>query len=72
MGLVLLKYSLPRSARAKCPTMYETLSILKNIPADICREEFLIPEILKLNVTEDDMEREHRYWNQSIKQDLGF
>ena len=41
--------------------MYETLAILKNIPAEICREEFLIPEILKLNISEDDMEKEHRY-----------
>jgi len=60
VALVLLKFSLPPSVRKKCPSMYETLSILKNLPQEICREEFLIPEILKLNITEDDMEREHR------------
>jgi len=60
VGLVLLKYSLPQSVRKKCPSMYETLAVLKNIPDQICREDFLIPEVLKLNVTEDDMEREHR------------
>ena len=40
--------------------MYETLAILKSLPKEICREEFLIPEVLKLSITEDDMEREHR------------
>ena len=46
--------------RRKCPSMYETLEVLKNLPAEIVREEFLIPEVLRLDVTEEDMEREHR------------
>jgi hypothetical protein len=29
-------------------------------PICLPREEFLIPKILKLNITEDDMEQEHR------------
>ena len=54
--------------------MYETLEVLKHLPADIVREEFLIPQVqkksknqlnkipqvLRLDVTEEDMEREHR------------
>lgn len=40
--------------------MYETLDRLKHLPQKIVSEEFLIPEILKLDITEEDMEREHR------------
>ena len=41
--------------------MYETLDRLKHLPQKIVSEEFLIPEILKLDITEEDMEREHRW-----------
>ena len=60
VGLVLLKAALPRKVRRKCPSMYETLDVLKHLPDNICTEEFLIPEVLKLDVSEEDMEREHR------------
>ena len=60
VALVLIKESLPRKVRKKCPSMYETLDVLKNLPPEICHEEYLIPEILRLDITEDDMEREHR------------
>lgn len=60
VALVLLKMALPRKVRRKCPSMYETLDVLKHLPANICSEELLIPEVLRLNITEDDMEREHR------------
>ena len=40
--------------------MYETLDRLKHLPQNIVSEEFLIPEVLKLDITEEDMEREHR------------
>jgi len=60
VALVLIKYSLPHKVRRKCPSMYETLDRLKHLPQKIVSEEFLIPEILKLDITEEDMEREHR------------
>jgi len=60
VGLVVLKYSLPAKVRKNCPTMYETLDVLKHLPAHICTEQFLIPHVLKLNLSEDDMEKEHR------------
>lgn len=60
VALVLLKMALPRKVRRKCPSMYETLDVLKHLPANVCSEELLIPEVLRLNITEDDMEREHR------------
>ena len=61
--------------------MYETLEVLKHLPAEIVTEQFLIPQVrncnthkklferislnkipqvLRLDVTEEDMEREHR------------
>jgi len=60
VALVLLKSALPRKVRRQCPSMYETLDVLKHLPEKICSEEFLIPEVLKLDVSEEDMEREHR------------
>ena len=60
VGLVLLKYSLTPKVRKACPTMYETLDGLKHLPVAICTEQFLIPHVLKLNITENDMEKEHR------------
>ena len=60
VALVLMKSALPRKVRRKCPSMYETLDVLKHLPDHICTEEFLIPEVLKLDVSEEDMEREHR------------
>ena len=60
VALVLLKEALPRKVRRKCPSMSETLDVLKHLPAEICTEEFLFPEVLRLDISEDDMEREHR------------
>jgi len=60
VALVLIKHALPRKIRRRCPSMYETLEVLKHLPAHIVREEFLIPQVLRLDVTEEDMEREHR------------
>jgi hypothetical protein len=40
--------------------LYETLTALKTPPPEILKEEFLIPAMLTLKITEDDMEREHR------------
>ena len=31
--------------RRRCPSMYETLEVLKHLPAHIVREEFLIPQV---------------------------
>ena len=59
-GACLLKMALPRKVRRKCPSMYETMDVLKHLPANVCSEELLIPEVLRLNITEDDMEKEHR------------
>merc|ERR1712106_477211 len=61
VGLVLLKYSLgPKKVKEACTSMYETLQVLKNLPPPISCEEFLIPQVLRIGVTEDDMEKEHR------------
>lgn len=60
VALVLIKHALPRKVRRHCPSMYETLEVLKHLPGHIVREEFLIPQVLRLDVTEEDMEREHR------------
>lgn len=60
VALVLIKFSLPRSVRKKCPSMFETLDALKNLPEPIVQEDVLVQEVLRLNLSEEDMEKEHR------------
>nr|CAD7414896.1 unnamed protein product [Timema poppensis] len=61
VALVLLKFSLGRAGvLKKCPTMYETLEVLRNPPQAIMEEEFLINQMHRLNLTEEDFEYEHR------------
>ncbi len=60
VGLVLLKYSLPKHVRKRCPSMYETLEVLKNLPEEVTEEHFLVEQVLRLRLSESDMERENR------------
>lgn len=60
VGLVLLKNVLTDTARKKCPSMYETLTLLKELPSDITNEAFLIPQVLQIDISEEVMAKEHR------------
>ena len=40
--------------------MYETLDALKHLPPNVKNEHFLVEEITRLDITEDDMKREHK------------
>ncbi|KAF4518857.1 hypothetical protein B566_EDAN006708 [Ephemera danica] len=61
VALVLLKCGLGRGdVLRRCPTMYETLEALRNLPAHIMEEDFLVAQVLKLSITEDDFEYEHQ------------
>ena len=46
--------------RKKCPSMYETLTLLKELPGDITNEAFLIPQVLQIDISEEAMAKEHR------------
>ena len=59
VGLVLLKATLPKRIRKECPSMFETLEALKTIPPGLKDEEFLVEEILRLDITDEDMKREN-------------
>ncbi|XP_023230960.1 TBC1 domain family member 10A-like isoform X1 [Centruroides sculpturatus] len=60
-ALVILKQVLGRQeVLKKCPTMYETLEKLRNIPTEALQEDFLVYQGLKLNISEGDMEKEHQ------------
>ncbi len=59
VGLVLLKAALPKAVRKQCPSMYETLEALKNVPPGMKNEDFLVEEIVRLNITDEDMKREN-------------
>ncbi|XP_054724289.1 TBC1 domain family member 10A-like [Uloborus diversus] len=61
VALVILKCVLGKQETLKnCPTMYETLECLRHIPAEYLQDDFLIMQVLKLNITENDMEKEHQ------------
>ncbi|CAD6221606.1 GSCOCG00011619001-RA-CDS [Cotesia congregata] len=69
VGLVLLKGCLGRTSLTKCcPTMYETLQVLRNPPPEIMEEEVLVYHILRLNLSEEDFEYEHQ--RQSLKRKM--
>ncbi len=59
VGLVLLKSALPKRVRIECPSMFETLEALKVIPPGLKNEDFLVQEVLRLDLTDDDMRREN-------------
>ena len=40
--------------------MYETLTVLKELPAEVTAEEFLVSKVLALDVDEPEMKREHK------------
>lgn len=60
VALVLVKFSLTKEVRKNCPSMYETLDVLKNLPERVTEEHFLVDQILRLELKEEAMEREHR------------
>ena len=60
VGLVLIKFTLTRSVRKQCQSLFETLEALKDLPEEVCEENFLVEQVIKLNISEADMEKEHR------------
>ncbi|XP_074643871.1 TBC1 domain family member 10B-like [Tubulanus polymorphus] len=62
IGLVFFKFTLgSKEQLSECPSLYETLEKLKHIPPAIMEEEFLLHEMLKLPISERDMEKEHQH-----------
>ena len=59
VGLVILKAALPKRVRNQCPSMFETLEALKIVPRGLKNEEFLVGEIIRLDINDDDMRKEH-------------
>ncbi|GFY65585.1 TBC1 domain family member 10A [Trichonephila inaurata madagascariensis] len=61
VALVILKTVFARAETLKnCPSMYETLECLRHIPSEYLQEDYLIFQVLKLNINEHDMEKEHQ------------
>jgi len=61
VALVVLKFSLGRQhVLKKCPTMCETLEVLRHPPQAIMDEEFIVYQMNRLNLTEEDFEYEHQ------------
>lgn len=42
-----------------CPSMYETLEKLRNIPKQYLSEQVLVDHVLKLELHDRDLQREH-------------
>lgn len=56
VGVVLLRYGLDL---VKSDSMFDTLQALRNLPASITAEEFLIARVNEVNITDADLEKEH-------------
>jgi hypothetical protein len=51
VALVIMKFSLGRQGvLKKCPTMYETLEVLRNPPQTIMDEEFIVHQVKYINI----------------------
>ncbi|XP_078523366.1 TBC1 domain family member 10A [Lissotriton helveticus] len=72
VGLVLLKSMLGSSEKLKsCQGQYETMEKLKSIDSKYMNEVFLMTEIIELNITERDIEREHLFQLKKWKEEHG-
>ncbi|CAH2294959.1 TBC1 domain family member 10A [Pelobates cultripes] len=72
VALVLLKYTLGSSEKLKsCQGQYETMEKLKAIDPKYMQENFLIGEIVELQITERDVEREHLIQLKKWKEEFG-
>uniref|UniRef100_A0A146ZT07 TBC1 domain family member 10A n=1 Tax=Fundulus heteroclitus TaxID=8078 RepID=A0A146ZT07_FUNHE len=61
VGLALLKCLLGTQEKVKsCQGLYETVELLKKIRPEYMREAFLVQEIIDLQVSEKDIEKEHQ------------
>jgi len=60
VGLVLVKHSFNKSTTIKaCPTMYESMDVLRHLKPAVTDEEFLVSQMLKLPISEEEMEKVH-------------
>lgn len=59
-AIVIISMTLEHSVK-KCPTMYETLEVLRHIPAKNLTESILIDRIHKLDLNDRDLQREHQH-----------
>ena len=58
VALVLLKCTLTKEVRKECPTMYETLSKLKELPSKVTNEEFLVKNVININISDEHIRQE--------------
>lgn len=70
VGLVLLKCMLGSQEKLKaCQGLYETMELLRAIHPQYMQESFLVHEIIELQVSEKDIEKEHhaqlRRWKEA-------
>uniref|UniRef100_UPI00358F2DBD TBC1 domain family member 10A isoform X2 n=1 Tax=Myxine glutinosa TaxID=7769 RepID=UPI00358F2DBD len=60
VALVLLRHALGTSEKVKsCPGLYETMEKLRSLPHNELHEHYLVKAILELDVSENDIEKEH-------------
>ncbi|XP_068096587.1 TBC1 domain family member 10A [Hyperolius riggenbachi] len=72
VALILLKFTLGTSEKLKsCQGQYETMEKLRAIDPRCMQENFLIPEIVELQITERDVEREHLIQLKKWKEEFG-
>ena len=58
VALVILKSTLTKATRQKCPESIDTLSALQNISNIITNEHFLMKNVISMNITDDFIKKE--------------
>ena len=60
VGLVLLKCTLTKKVRKECTSLFETLAILKELPNNVTNEDFLVKNVIKINIGDKDIKDERK------------
>jgi hypothetical protein len=59
VAIEIISTKLKDENKKTCPTMYETLQKLRNIPKNNLSESILVDHILKIELHDRDLQREH-------------
>ena len=58
VGLIVLKHTLTKEVRKQCISDIETLSVLKDLPTFVTNENFMVKNVIGINLKNDDITKE--------------
>lgn len=61
VALVILRSVLGRSdIQKRCPSMFETLEVLRSLPHELLHEDVIVAQCVQLDITQQDLSKEHQ------------